>query len=241
MFLAAETGGFIITEANRIDSAVARIMGDQSGYYVLGFTPPPEALTPGRDGRPEYRRVKVEVLRPGLRVRSHQGFFGVPDEERPPASIRPELQLAASLESPFRSSDLRMEVQAARRCSRARVSLALSGIVFQGSMGRDDHVVPASGPGSYLPGEQVKFAFQVINAGTAPLSLRTRLFLDGAPIFETPVKPIETKGEKPASRFFTNSAIELPANLEPGEYLMRVDLENAWQWARLTVRPREAQ
>jgi VWFA-related protein len=77
MFLAAQTGGFMVTEANFIDAGIEQVMNDQTGYYLLAFTPPPEALTPGRDGKPLYHRLKVEVLRSGLRVRSHQGFFGV--------------------------------------------------------------------------------------------------------------------------------------------------------------------
>jgi len=45
MFLASETGGFMVTEANFIDASIERVMNDQSGYYLLGFTPPPEALS----------------------------------------------------------------------------------------------------------------------------------------------------------------------------------------------------
>jgi hypothetical protein len=43
------------------------------------------------------------------RARSHQGFFGIADEDRAATSSRTELQLA--LESPFKRSGLGMEIQ----------------------------------------------------------------------------------------------------------------------------------
>jgi VWFA-related protein len=131
-FLATETGGFMVTEANSIDASIQRVMIDQSGYYVLGFTPPPEALEPGRDGKPEYHRLKVEVSRPGLRVRAHKGFFGIADEGRTPASISPELQLASSLESPFQSSSLRIDVQGSFLSVRKNDSFIQTAVILNG-------------------------------------------------------------------------------------------------------------
>jgi VWFA-related protein len=355
MFLATQTGGFMVTEANLIDAGIERIMSDQRGYYLLGFTPPPEALTPDRDGKPLYRRLKVEVRRPGVRVRSHQGFFGIADEDLAAPPSRPELLLAAALESPFQSSGMRMEVQsgflnarkndsfirtavvldgrdlaltgpsihrtavihllvrafgvngdqlpggidqtlridlneegyeralkygliytamlpatrpgpyqiraACRDESTGKIGtagdflvvpklkgLALSGVVFQHSLGVEDHVRPAAGPSEYVPGERAEFALQIINAPRGPLSIRTRLFRDGAQVYESSPEPVDTGAAKAAGRVFTHSSIQIPANLEPGDYLMRVDVEDqltpprhtqAWQWARLRVRRAE--
>lgn len=132
MFLADETGGFMVTEANFIDSAIERIVNDQSGYYLLGFTPPAEALEPGRDGKPVYHRLKVEVVRPGLHVRSHQGFFGRPDEDIATASARPQLQLAAALESPFQSSGLRMEIESGFLNARKNDSFIRTAVLLNG-------------------------------------------------------------------------------------------------------------
>lgn len=109
LFLANETGGFMVTESNRIDVALGRIMNDQRGYYLLAFTPPAEALELGRDGRPIYRKIRVEVLRPGLTARAHKGFYGVPDEERPLPEA--ELRLATALESPFQAAGVGVDVR----------------------------------------------------------------------------------------------------------------------------------
>ncbi len=110
MFVSSQTGGFMITEANRIDAGLARIMADQRGYYLLGFQPPAEAMQTDSRGRLDFHSLKIEVLRPGAKVRSHAGFFGVGDQERP-AAASPELQLLQSVESPFQSSDIDMEVE----------------------------------------------------------------------------------------------------------------------------------
>jgi VWFA-related protein len=132
MFLADETGGFMVTEANFIDAGIERIMNDQSGYYLLGFTPPAKALESGPDGKSVYHRLKVEVRRPSLHVRSHQGFFGVADEEIAAASPRPELQLAAALESPFQSSGVRMEIDSGVLNARKNDSFIRTAVVLNG-------------------------------------------------------------------------------------------------------------
>jgi hypothetical protein len=109
IFLTAQTGGFMVTESNRIDASLERIMADQRGYYLLGFQPPEEAMQPDFAGTPDYHRLKVEVLRPGLKVRSHTGFFGFGDAEA--TAARPELQLSKALDSPFRTSDINLDVE----------------------------------------------------------------------------------------------------------------------------------
>ena len=58
--------------------------------------------------------------------------------------------------------------------------LALSGIFFQRSQAVYDHVRPATGSSDYAPGERAQFTFQIINAPAGPLTMRTRLFRDGA-------------------------------------------------------------
>jgi VWFA-related protein len=349
IFLATQTGGFMVM-ANLVESGIEQVMNDQSGYYLLAFTPPPEALTPGRDGKLLYHRLKVEVRHPGLRVRSHHGFFGVADEDLAIASSHPELQLAAALESPFEHPGLRMEIQsgflnvhkddsfirtvvvldardlafagppihrtgivhllvrafavsgdqipggidqtlridlneegygralkygliytallqaikpgpyqvraAFRDENTGRIGtaadfieapklkgLVLSGIVFQRSLGVEDHIRPATASLGYAPGESAEFALQVINAPDTPLTLRTCLFRDGERVYDGPAKPIEI-GRKSAGPSFVRSDIEIPPHLEPGDYLMGVEVEDqlapprhaaAWQWARLSI------
>jgi len=111
VFLTAQTGGFMITEANRIDAALDRVMADQRGYYLLGFQPPADAMEPDISGTPDYHRLKIEVLRPGLTVRSHAGFFGIGDEDRAAASS-PAAKMTKAMESPFPSTDIHIDAEA---------------------------------------------------------------------------------------------------------------------------------
>jgi VWFA-related protein len=136
IFLTAQTGGFMVTESNRIDASLERIMADQRGYYLLGFQPPEESMQPDFAGTPEYHRLKIEVLRPGLKIRSHTGFYGVGDEES--IAARPELQLSKALDSPFRTSDIHLEVEtsyvSAKNDYFIRATLYIDGndVVFSG-------------------------------------------------------------------------------------------------------------
>lgn len=359
IFLTSATGGFMVTETNRIDAGLERIVNDQQGYYVLGFTPAAEVLEPDEHGNRAYHRVRIEVLRPGLKVRTHSGFFGVSDEDIMRAEREQQPELIGALESPFQSQGLGVEVRAAFLNAKKNQSflrtevtidgrtlkltgppnhltgflhllvrafavsgdrlvggidqhlrvdlnaegyqralkyglvyttlievpkpgpyqmrvacsdegtgkigtaseflevpqlkggnMVLSGLVFAGDRGHYDAVVPANGPAYFTPGQKAAFAFQVLrapgaqSAGDRGLIVRTRLFRDAAQISESPAAPVLTDARKSAAQFFTRGEIDLPAGLAPGEYLLRVDVENAtakkpqlaWSWARLTVR-----
>jgi len=353
MFISSQTGGFMVTESNRIDAGLERVMADQRGYYLLAFQPPAEAMHPDGKGSPDFHRLKVEVLRPGLKVRSHAGFFGVGDKEG--AAALPELQLSQPLESPVRTSGIDLQVEtsylrekndyfiratlyiegkdmvfegppihrtgvlrlmlqafdaaggtleggidqirridlneegyqraqkygliyttllpvakpgpyqvraACQDVATGKIGtgadfvslpqtkgsgLRLSGIVFQHSLGTDDHVVPAFAPSVYSAGQSARFAVQIISGGPKPkpeeLEMRTRLFRDGVEVWESAAIPVESDATKTAS-LFARGALEIPKGLDPGKYIVRVDIGDkgqpdtvaAWQWAKLTLR-----
>jgi VWFA-related protein len=73
-YLAGETGGFAVVNANDLPGALDRISGDLRGYYLIGFQP--DADTFSSDGR--FRKIRIKVKRPGLKVRTRAGFYGVP-------------------------------------------------------------------------------------------------------------------------------------------------------------------
>ena len=81
--LAEETGGFAAVNRNDFADAFARIVQENSTYYVLGYYPSNER----RDGR--FRRLEVLVKRPGLQVRARRGYVaprGRAPEPRPAAA-----------------------------------------------------------------------------------------------------------------------------------------------------------
>jgi hypothetical protein len=105
------TGGFAFTDQNDVDAAFARLVRENSTYYVLGFY----STNDRRDGR--YRKLEVRVRRPGLQVRSRRGYVA-------PAGRAPQVPeatgartlspaVADALGSPLRNAGLPMKVSAA--------------------------------------------------------------------------------------------------------------------------------
>jgi VWFA-related protein len=77
--IAEQTGGLAIFSTNDLAGGLARIVHDLSGYYLIGYVPD-QSTFESRPGPPRFHEVKVEVKRPGLKVRSRKGFYGVTDE-----------------------------------------------------------------------------------------------------------------------------------------------------------------
>ena len=66
--LALDTGGFSIRHTNDFAAATARIAAESRSYYLLGIHP-----ADGKGPR-DWRKLKVDVTRPGLKVRSRRGY-----------------------------------------------------------------------------------------------------------------------------------------------------------------------
>ncbi|MBL8203345.1 MAG: VWA domain-containing protein [Blastocatellia bacterium] len=98
-YMALQTGGFLIHDNNDFAGGIQKIVDDQRGYYLIGYEP--DDATFDELGRRTFHQLKVTVTKPGLRVRSRTGFFGISDEEtKRPLETR-EQQLSAALASPF--------------------------------------------------------------------------------------------------------------------------------------------
>jgi VWFA-related protein len=67
--VAEGTGGFAAVNHNDLNDTFARIIQENSSYYVLGYYPGGDK----RDGR--FRNVDVRVTRPGLTVRARKGYI----------------------------------------------------------------------------------------------------------------------------------------------------------------------
>ncbi|MDP8979907.1 MAG: VWA domain-containing protein [Acidobacteriota bacterium] len=112
-YLARETGGFMIYEANDIAHAIERAYSDLEGYYALAFTPSEEIFELTRMGEKKYRRIRVRAVKPDLRLRYRTGFYGVPDEETASGPSRGELGLNSALDSPFRAAGVPLDLDCA--------------------------------------------------------------------------------------------------------------------------------
>jgi VWFA-related protein len=108
-FLAQETGGLFVHDTNDISGGIHEVLEDQKGYYLIGYTP--EASTfDEKSGRRLFHKINIRVNRPGLHVRSRNGFFGVPDQNARPAPRTRSDQIAAALTSPFGGGAIRLRL-----------------------------------------------------------------------------------------------------------------------------------
>ncbi|MDX6269065.1 MAG: hypothetical protein QOD28_288 [Acidobacteriota bacterium] len=103
-YLSQQTGGFLIKNNNDITGGIRRVVEEQKGYYLLGYRP--EGATFDR----RFHRISVKVKRPGLKVRTRTGFFGIRDEETRPLRRTREQQLLAAITSPFASPEVRLRL-----------------------------------------------------------------------------------------------------------------------------------
>jgi hypothetical protein len=68
---ATATGGRVISGRNDIDAQVAQVSAEGTDYYTLAYVP-----TSTNDAARPYRRIRVTVDDPSLRVITRQGYFG---------------------------------------------------------------------------------------------------------------------------------------------------------------------
>jgi len=105
--LASMTGGFALSNSNNFELAFERLVRENSTYYVLGFNS-------GEEKPGGFASVSVRVKRPGLQVRTIEGY--IPEFKAPPPVRRPQTVLAAAWDavaSPLTSSGVNIRMVAA--------------------------------------------------------------------------------------------------------------------------------
>jgi VWFA-related protein len=104
-----ETGGFAAVNRNDFSTTFARIVSENSSYYVLGYT----STDTRRDGR--FRKIDIRVSRPGLEVRARKGYVAPKGRPASRTSVNEDTsaQLSAAMQSPVPISALGISVFAA--------------------------------------------------------------------------------------------------------------------------------
>jgi len=98
--LAADTGGFSLTNRNDLGPALVRIGRESRSYYLLGYAPKNRKA----DGR--FRSIKVEVARAGVTLRARRGYYAPgADEKRREAEGR-DAGIQRALDAPFDLPDV---------------------------------------------------------------------------------------------------------------------------------------
>jgi VWFA-related protein len=98
--LAEATGGLALRGGNHPAVHIERVLSDQRGYYLIGYVPIGSSFDQ-EAGRPMFHRVKIEVRRKGLKVRTRSGFHGVTDDDPRFKRDRQTMALRMALLSPF--------------------------------------------------------------------------------------------------------------------------------------------
>ena len=107
--LALDTGGRTYYDINDFGQAFTGVQQDNSTYYLLGYSP----SNAKSDGR--FRRIRVEVKRPGVRIQARPGYYA-PKNFRQFTAEDKELQLeqAMDLDEPFVDLPLAVETASFR-------------------------------------------------------------------------------------------------------------------------------
>ena len=110
--LASHTGGIFYRNRNDIDACVTEAADDQSGYFLLGYSPGEGSFD--QNGRGKFHRLTLRVKRPGLKVRWKAGFNGVPDQltlsDATTIGQSRQQQLLEALASPFSATGIRVKL-----------------------------------------------------------------------------------------------------------------------------------
>lgn len=105
--LAEDTGGTFALH-NDMLGAIREAADDSANYYLIAYHPPLNSFE--QKGNLKFHKVEVKVKRPGLKVRSRNGFFGFPGSERNAPALSREEQFARVLVSPFAVNDIRLRM-----------------------------------------------------------------------------------------------------------------------------------
>lgn len=189
--LAAETDGTLFVDASsNLDAVFDRIAAESQDYYLLGFEPSAAA----RESRNTYRRVSIQVHRPGVTVKARSGYAPDPAEPTPADRRR---TIDAALRAPYPQQGLPLEfttyVLGGASAARQRVVLSV------------DATLPIASPGA-KPADVV-FVVKAVRDGRVTASGTDELALPATSA------PGEAVGRSPYKVQF---------ELAPGDYMMRV-------------------
>jgi VWFA-related protein len=109
-YLAKETGGVAIRNANDLGGGIRRVMDDQKGYYLIGYRPD-DSTFDAKTGRRKFHKLTGKVIRAGkYNFRMRNGFYGISDDEIKSAANTPQHQIVQALISPFGSAGVHVHL-----------------------------------------------------------------------------------------------------------------------------------
>ena len=107
--IARETGGFAVRDTNDLAHGLQWIASDIRGFYMIGYTPDRENFAKKGATVPGHK-ISVTVKRPGMQVRTHQGFIGRPEPATPTITETPQHALLSAAMSPFAATTMSVKL-----------------------------------------------------------------------------------------------------------------------------------
>ncbi len=102
--LAYETGGQSFFNSNNTNALLKKAVDDNRSYFLLGFDPDDEKFDR------KQHKIKLVTKRPGLTVRTRNGFFGIEDSKAREIPKTREAQIISALSSPFGAREIPYQV-----------------------------------------------------------------------------------------------------------------------------------
>ena len=196
--LSDATGGFAVLNSNEFDRAFERVVAANSTYYVLGFT----STNDRRDGR--YRHVEVRTRRPGLTVRTREGYIAPSKNEPAPKDLFEGTTLASGVRESIRTP-----------VANRSVPISVFATALRGS-GRESDIVIAIEMDAARLGLSTSSTGQ-IEIATAAISAAGKMERGQRERFTLTLEPDAwTQARAGGVRFLTGLA------LPPGRYQLRV-------------------
>jgi VWFA-related protein len=134
--LSQDTGGRTFYDLNDLGEAFEQIQNENSTYYLLGYSP----INTRSDGK--FRRIRVEVTRPGLKVEARPGYFAPKDFRQFTREDKErQLEQAMGLDQPFLDLPFVVDITYFRRTDQTYVVLFAakipgSSVSFLGKSGK---------------------------------------------------------------------------------------------------------
>jgi VWFA-related protein len=111
--LAADSGGFSVSNTNDLAKGIRRIADESRAYYLLGYTP----QNTKRDGR--FRKIEVKLKSgKGLTVRARKGYYAAldgvrrADDDKKKKKLPYDPDIQGALDSPFERQDVPLRMTA---------------------------------------------------------------------------------------------------------------------------------
>ena len=112
--MAEATGGRAVVNDNEMQRQVSAVLAESSAYYLLGVEPP----ATNAEGR--FQSIAVRVNRPGLEVRTRNGYYTPTAKERKALAAGASRDLDTSIAAALPKSDFPMDVAVAPFAGRNR-------------------------------------------------------------------------------------------------------------------------